>query len=113
MTMELFGAFSGIVVAGFLILVAILSLLLPFFVFTIRNEIVSMNKKLGVLIQVVNDTKNPSDNKPSPTNNPIVSSNSTKCYLCNKTFPIEELSERGGSMFCGPCIKNINPDLIS
>ena len=50
--MEAFGAFY-IIVAIFLIIVAILSLLMPFFVLRIRNEIISMNKKMSELIELL------------------------------------------------------------
>ncbi|MBW1715844.1 MAG: hypothetical protein JRJ77_08480 [Deltaproteobacteria bacterium] len=50
--MEAFGVFY-MIVAIFLIIVAILSLLMPFFVLRIRNEIISMNKKMSELIELL------------------------------------------------------------
>lgn len=50
--MEAFGLFY-IIVAIFLIIVAILSLLMPFFVLRIRNELISMNKKMSELIELL------------------------------------------------------------
>jgi len=110
--MEAFGAFSGIIVL-FLIIAAILAFLLPFFVFRIRNEMISMNKKMSVLIQALSDNKHSSGNKHLRDDKRVANSKSAKCYLCNKSFPLEELSERGGSMFCESCIENINPNLFS
>ena len=52
--MEALGAFSGIFIL-FLIVVATLSLLLPFFVLRIRNEIISVNEKLSTVIRLIGD----------------------------------------------------------
>jgi hypothetical protein len=41
----------------FLLIVAILALLMPFFVFRIRNEMISMNKKMSVLIELLSGSK--------------------------------------------------------
>ena len=50
--MESLGEFSGLL-GFFLIAAAILALLLPFFVLKIRNEVVSMNKKMSELIEIL------------------------------------------------------------
>jgi len=49
--MEGFGALSGIVTIIILI-AAVLAFLMPFFVFRIRNEIISMNKKMTELLKI-------------------------------------------------------------
>lgn len=41
----------------FLLIVAILALFMPFFVFRIRKEMISMNKKMSVLIELLSDSK--------------------------------------------------------
>lgn len=41
-----------------------------------------------------------------------VSQATGKCYLCNKRFPEENLTERGGEIFCSSCVAKINPNLF-
>jgi hypothetical protein len=41
------------VVTFFLILAGILALMMPFFVFRIRNELILMNKKMSQLIEIL------------------------------------------------------------
>ncbi|HKK89266.1 MAG TPA: hypothetical protein VJ917_10470 [Saprospiraceae bacterium] len=51
-----------ILVVSLLVLIyAIVSLLLPFFVLRIRNEMISMNKKMSKLIDLLTDTRKASD----------------------------------------------------
>ena len=50
--MEDLGALSGIVTIIILI-VAVLAFLMPFFVFRIRNEMISMNQKMTELIKIL------------------------------------------------------------
>ena len=54
--MEGMGALYGIW-SIFALIVAILALLMPFFVFRIRNEMISMNKKMSVLIELLSGSK--------------------------------------------------------
>lgn len=41
-----------------------------------------------------------------------VSQSTGKCYLCNKRFSKEDLTERGGEVFCSSCVAKINPNLF-
>ncbi|MBC2704860.1 hypothetical protein [Desulfobacula sp.] len=50
--MEGLGAFSGIVTIVILI-AAVLAFLMPFFIFRIRNEIISMNQKMTELVKIL------------------------------------------------------------
>ena len=54
--MEAFGAFSGIF-GLFVLVVAVLAFLLPLFVLRIRNEIISMNKKMSTLVRLLGDNE--------------------------------------------------------
>lgn len=51
--MEAFSGLVALVVVVFLIALAVLSFLLPFFVFRIRNEMIAMNKKMSELVRIV------------------------------------------------------------
>lgn len=53
--MEGLGAFSGIVTIVILI-AAVLAFFLPFFVLRIRNEIISMNRKMTELVKILGDS---------------------------------------------------------
>lgn len=41
-----------------------------------------------------------------------VSQSTGNCYLCNKRFPEEDLTDRGGEIFCSSCVAKINPNLF-
>jgi hypothetical protein len=41
----------------FLLILAIMALFMPFFVFRIRNEMISMNQKMSVLIELLSGSK--------------------------------------------------------
>jgi len=61
--MESSDTLSGILGLGsglglFFLIVAIMAMLMPFFVFRIRNEIISLNKKMSELISLLADSKN-------------------------------------------------------
>jgi len=49
---EFAGIFGGIIVV-FLIVVAILAFLMPFFVFKIRNEMVKLNTNMDIVIKLL------------------------------------------------------------
>jgi len=55
--MEFMGAFSGII-TFFILIAVILALLMPFFVLRIRNELISMNKKMSELVELLSAQKN-------------------------------------------------------
>lgn len=59
--MEHFGGGFLTFIFLFLIIAAILAILLPFFVLKIRNEIVSMNKKMAKIIEILSYKNNPSE----------------------------------------------------
>jgi len=60
--MELFGGLSVLGIA--LLVIALLALFMPVFVFQIRNEIISTNKKLGRIIDLLEkDDSNAKINK--------------------------------------------------
>jgi len=56
--MEGLGIFSGIL-GIILIVLAILALLMPFFVFQIRDQTKSINKKLSILIDILQEEATP------------------------------------------------------
>jgi len=47
--MEMFGTFWGLVIAIFILVLAVLALLMPFFVLRIRNEVILINKNLSII----------------------------------------------------------------
>jgi hypothetical protein len=64
--MEALGPFNVVVVIFFIIL-AILTLLMPFFVLRIRNEMIKLNKNVEKLVELFGDkAPTPITKQPSP-----------------------------------------------
>ena len=55
--MQVMGAFSGLITV-FILIAVFLAFLMPFFVLRIRNELISMNKKLSRLIELLSAQEN-------------------------------------------------------
>ena len=45
----------GIILFGFFVILAVLAILMPFFVYRIRNEIIEANEKLSQAVQCLQD----------------------------------------------------------
>ena len=61
-----FGALSGLFTV-FIIIVVILSILTPFFILRIRNELISINKKMEILVNIAQQINAPNKNEPAAT----------------------------------------------
>jgi len=47
--MEMFGTFWSLAIGIFVLVVALLALLMPFFILRIRNEVILINKNLSII----------------------------------------------------------------
>ena len=77
--MEAFTGLVALAVVIFLIALAILSILLPFFVFRIRNEMILMNQQMAQLVHTLGGK----GIKKQPA---ISSSKKYQCRVCSKSF---------------------------
>jgi hypothetical protein len=83
--MEGLGSLSGIA-AIFILIVAVLAFLMPFFVLRIRNEMISMNQKMSELVKILGG------NKTNYSNIEVTSSGKKvkKCLQCGTKNRFEE-----------------------
>lgn len=91
-------AIAGLIIFGATVLVAAMALLMPFFVYRIRKEIISMNKKLGILIDL--QSFQASASPLTPDQRP----NERKCIKCGARNRIRDLT----CMACGEPIPDMN-----
>ena len=93
--MEALGPLSVVGVI-FLIILAILILLMPFFVLRIRNEMIKLNKNMERVVDLLGDIAPTPITKQSA---PIM----TKCHWCKQTFPKDEANVLEGETLCPIC----------
>ena len=70
----------------FLLLLAILALFMPVFVYRIRNEIISMNQKMSVLIKLISASKTGKPIKICPHCGTQNRANDQNCMSCGKAI---------------------------
>ncbi len=83
--MEGLGALSGIATI-FILIAIVLAFLIPFFVFRIRNEMISMNQKMSELVRILGG------NKTNYSNVEVTSSGKQvkKCLYCGIKNRLED-----------------------
>ncbi len=91
--MEAFGALSGIV-GIFIIIVAILAFLMPFFVLRIRSEMIKLNKNMEKVIELLGGKASPTKNiKVCPHCNAKNRQEDYTCLNCGKPLFIDTLEK--------------------
>lgn len=82
-----------IIAVIFLIVLAILTFLMPFFVFRIRNEMIRLNAQVANMVTMLGGIKP----APVPTGDWLT------CATCRKDFRESEMVEKDGRYFCASC----------
>ena len=98
--MEGMGALYGILLI-LLIIIATLALLVSFFVFRIRNEIISINKKMSVFIKLLDGLK--IDIASSEVEDKIISSSDNHIKTC-PSCGVGNRLENHSCMGCGKAL---------
>jgi uncharacterized membrane protein len=92
------GALGGgilmLLVVAFLVVLAVLGILMPFFVFRIRNEMIQLNEQVAVALRLLKgQSDQPEEQLPEPTTN----------LLCEKCGKSEAYNDVYNKVYCPNC----------
>jgi preprotein translocase subunit Sec63 len=94
---ELVTFFGGGTIFIFVLITAILAFLMPFFVFRIRNEIISMNQKISKLVKIMGSSKahysNSDKNKICPFCAEEIHITASVCKYCARDLPEHKITQ--------------------